>query len=1435
MLKIYKETKVPIRPTAPASIVNIPIPSSSSSSSDTTTLFSSPHPQRRTARFSLQPTASTAAALDDDAPPAKDEDAFAARCLATQGAVYFRQRRTYPRSFLWRVIGEGERFLEIRAVDLTKSGYLEGSGQHLHQQQQQQTQTQTQLPQQQQTQQNKKKQPQQEQHEANLLLRLEFPDAIVPHGVALADSEDHEVLSLFVITMTASGSSRLYTLALRPEFFRRVAAIEENVADWCKVCCPAPLAFARPHRLHAASPYELFVALDSGGLVRLTRRAGEDGSQWSAITFDEKPWGASLRGLVKWSGQQQIRYDGRVLDPNTSNAIATTSDQAFVFVVGLNHTLKIWNLASNKLVASKDLLNRPTQHQDAAPATLNPSESAFIRVFNAERAMDGEIYYAVTYSPLDDGQFKFWAVKGGLTSQLVVEDLFPDTKLKPADPDPSGSVFWNIADFQIKSMEEGRHMVLWVLWRNNNLYQIFSLHFNLEDLESSWRNNWTGMALETRVDETPPSFLPSDIADPTEKWLEYLFYPGRYSREVLATSLAIYQDAMKIKPLTGLSKRSTPLQQQLCSTISESVALRKFNDAEIDFTKYRRETDAKWRQLWQIAEDLNKRRSEAISLSYDAYSDLPWLLFSDGCGLIRECSSTELLAHNDGRTLREQRRTLEDSWHHRNLTQELGDQSDLAARLIDAAASFRKKFTPELSQACATALNAELFTEPSLSAPERVAAFHAQSKLAELITDDMFDSMFANIDSAIGFKKLTSDLFFSVIDTMPLGFPGKDSDLISTDFGRTVTVQGTLETIWLSKQVLNDLLLLAVFVETELTQEDGVQFDGVDLFATLVDLLKEYEMMIWLGSNVRAWPGDSHHGAVTNPSSPVKGSGTADRQEQRLSTILEDLFAIHIKPRPTFGVPQTFTLTQQIRDVMSWITRQGEVTFPNILVFIQCDLLASGNIDLASDFLRFQPNTAWSTYVKGRLYVARSEFDTAAIYFQKAAYILSHGKAVGNLHEMSSNLLDIISVDSFYNGLPKYFQHILSLFEHARAFSHVADFARLALQALESDPRKNEPDSDYVYLRTDLLSRLFHASLKTCRFDVAYSALSRYSDTALQKSALTSLITTVLAASGPGPTGLQKILRFPISLAPNLASHVDEILLSLAKKQSTFGRSQGQTLPTAPWQDKRDIPDYQRVLLAYRVARNDIRGAAEVSYQAVQRLRATRDRGFYSTRALIGRNNNGADNRPAQDVDEDDLESKNLRNELLSLINLLACMDKSEAYILVETPATPEDNNNNNNNAAAVGTTARPRSDSVISTAAADDRSVFMDSANTPSSKSPRPSFSFNGTQQQQQQQSPRSSFGALGSSPAGGRKFSVSSSSGAGAGAGAGGASGSQSEQGRFTRRVIVTLEDLRREYQAELDRVSRIENGDWEFGGVEGGDGDGDEDEEMMVDDSL
>jgi nuclear pore complex protein Nup160 len=1092
---------------------------------------------------------------------------------------------------------------------------------------------------------------------------------------------------------------------------------------------------------------------------------------------------------------------------NVANAIATTSDETYVFAICLNHTLKIWNLATNKLAATKDLLGRPMD-PDAVPYTLNPAETSFIRVFNAERAMDGgHRFYVVTYSPFEEGRFKFWAVKGGLTSDLVIEDLFADAVFRPVDPDVTGNMFWSIADFQVKPVEEGKGMELWVLWRNHGLYQLYTLHFDLQTLVADWSNNWVSTAFETHRQEPLPAPTLEDVEDPTEKWLAYLLHPTRYLPEVLETALAVYQEALRPLSSTssGVLKKDVPLAERLCSTIAATVSLRKYTEDEMDYARFRMDTDAKWRQFWQVAEDLNKRRFEPVSLAYDSFNEMPWLLLSDSCAVVRECNTAELLLHNSSSDLREEAPKIVDRWRHRNLHAELGNLYEQASSLMKVAAEFRKKFSAELDAACRAALEVEIFSEPSSSIVDRMDSFRERCEFGDRISNKTFEGLVAALNEYLDAENLSRDPFYAIIDTIPSGFSAKDSGLLSTYFGSRVAVSGALETVVLTRQILYELLILVTFVDGEIEQGERSNFDAADLFSTLIHSLREYEMIYWLISNVRKCP-DRAANTGAEASTPVfslKEKKSNQNKNLRTATILEDLFVTDIKPRQAIGVPQSYTLTLGIRDVLAWVTRPGEVAYPNALAYIQCDLIAKNDIDLAWDFLRFQASTSWATYVKGRLHVAMAEFDIAAIYFRKAAYLLCKlntldlnmdipltntpfvacGKPLGNLHEMSSTLLDLVSVNCFHNGIPKYYQHILSVFEQVRSFSHVAEFASLALQALDSEAWA-EHDPEYTSMRTDLLSRLFHASIKTCQFDQAYSALARYQDLALQRSALSSLITSILAVSGPGAAGIKQILRFPTALVPNIASHVDEVLVSLARKQIAF----------TSWTDidnnevDASSTDYTRILQAYRIARNDYRGAAEIAYRNVQRLRKARDA---PSSALVRTSRREVE---VTGVPEDDLESKEIRHELLSLINLLASVDKGEAYILVETgplasfsAGTPSPQQN------------RRQAD--------DDGNVFMEDADV---ASPTP---FEARRRSSSGASIRPTVRRDSRSSISGRRPSVSFKP--------------QVEPPQ--ERVIVTLDHLRREYQSELDRVSRIERGDWEFGLL------GDEDEEVDNDDTM
>lgn len=398
--------------------------------------------------------------------------------------------------------------------------------------------------------------------------------------------------------------------------------------------------------------------------------------------------------------------------------------------------------------------------------------------------------------------------------------------------------------------------------------------------------------------------------------------------------------------------------------------------------------------------------------------------------------------------------------------------------------------------------------------------------------------------------------------------------------------------------------------------------------------------------------------------------------------------------------------------------------------------------------------------------LGNSHINGAALTFCHIAY----GKAVGNLHEMSSNLLDIVSADSFYNGLPRYFHHVAGLFELARAFVQVTDFACLALQALEASHNKGDRNPDDTNLRNDLLSRLFHASLNIHRFDEAYSALSRYTDLALQKSALTSLVTTIFTASGSARIGLETILRLPLSLAPHLLFHIDEILMSLKNKRNSHNPLLMHPPATAGLDYPSNTLECCKLLKAYRIACNDFRGAAEASYQIVCQLRHARDRPSLGSFIPSGM-------QDSPDTVADDSFSKELRNELVCLINLLVSLKSNEAYIVVESTESKGIESGNigiqqtSSEAPSMKVTTGLSTNDIDSSISNDQLMWDVDSS------SPVTAGTWNSSHHNREGKN-------------------------------------DQNSQANHHKRVVITIEDLRREYQAELDRISRIENGDWEFG---------------------
>ncbi|EXJ82152.1 hypothetical protein A1O1_08221 [Capronia coronata CBS 617.96] len=1186
----------------------------------------------------------------------RNEDTFTANILSCQSSIYFRQCKSYPRTFYWSVVHNG-RILQVQCADYARSEI--------------------------------------DVKEAYYTLRFEFQDRILPRGVCFADLETVDELHAFVCT----DKNEIFNLQLPTASFRDPESlIHESINRWCKPVEDSSLRIDKIHQLSVNSPLEAFLSFTSGKLQRLTRRSTN--GAWKQDNYNEKSWPVSLRDIVSRRGFHTIEYGHHHFDARTAQSMVASPDGKLLFTVCLNHTLRVWNLLEGGLVATKDLLDVQRDPNDRTH--LNPVEDAHIQVFK----VPSERYPSlITYTPHDGGQFKIWDVRGGPTVSTVIEDKYPGLKLSAPDPDPSGNTVWSMVGFKLDPGSDLKPARIWVLWRNHNYHQLYNCLLEFGDLESSWASNWVKCNPTAASKNIAPDFVKADGVDPASKWLEFFFSPGRYTVATLETSLAMFAEATAVK-LSPAQKGAT-LRQRLCAVVAASVALRKYEESEFDYDRFGADTDFHWRNLYRIAENVNESRNAPLALAYDAFNEMVWITMADKFCAIRECSKIELLQQNRMEDVQDLESVAARTWTHRKVSADDGESfSDMAA-LMTAAKRFRGSFSAELLRDLNLALDEDFSVDAEYVTPNRILGIYNSIGFQDAISDDVFDQLQQDLATIGGLSSLNNELFLAILELLSTRAKRPKSSMRNTLFGHVLLSAGVLDIMVAQRDLLVDLLALAVFAEGELGSEEArtTVFNASELFHDIVPLLKLCERNIWLASHSRLVPleimgSDGRPNAARRPSTSVV-------ENRRWVTILEDALSKAVRPQPAVERPLMYVITDQLSEIDDWVSGKDTIALEDGAVYLECDLLAQREFDLATEFLRFQPSTAWSNYVKGRLAIAKGEYDMASNCFRKASYGLACGKAVGDLVALSAGLLSMIEAESFNSGLPSYLHHITTLFESANAYSQVAYFAHLTLEALQTGQK--EPSAGF---RADVLSRLFHAELKLSRFRRAYDALVQLPDAALQRSCVSALASTLLDSerSITGAKGtVQTLTSFPWTMHPHLARHLDQYLVSLVGTKGTLGG-----VKTTHWPAGDTEFDYLSIMYAIRLAQKDYRGALAVLYD---RLRVTR-------RLARARH---------------DPQATSLRQALLALINVMACLTPEEAYILAE----------------------------------AEEKTGPLQSARDAADN----------------------------------------------------GASISDKR-----RRIIITLEDLRKEYQHILDKCSRIERGDFDFEV----DGESDDDAELPANQS-
>jgi hypothetical protein len=1035
---LYKEARLNIEPAFPGSTIAFALPAS----------FHSTFGSRPT----VKRTVLTEYYVD------KDEDAFTRRHLATDGSMYFRQHHGYPRSFLWRVL-DNRKMLEIQAVDLDHELS--------------------------------------DKFEANLTILLQLPSPIRPFCVAFATPTDRDALTVFAITT----ANELYTITLHRDFFAKPAASEQDMETWCKRAEPLLFSGRIPYRLVAESAEELLVTLDDGAICRMSW--DQANNTWDGSRYQQNNW--SMRGLLSWKAQPTVRFENADFATSAAAAVAISPDKTHILSVCLDHSIRAWNIASGKPGAHVDLLGADQVALEKANTSysLSPSQSTLMQVVEVLGGAGRADYHIVTYSPKQH-QFRFWGVRDADDTLDGLYDAAIQSELIPPIDELMNTTVWTLEEFHVLPGPTGwRGSKIWIRARSGPSSRVYSLDFDLtndpETITQVWKNDWVSvdsgpLTVEAlRANPANPTRQETDAdqadSDSTERWLEFLFYPGRFTTATLETSLLIYKRGLEqARSSRSLSKGS--LKERICAAVTGLAATGK-----LDSGQFSDAVAAQWQAYYGLVRDLHKRRGESLSLVYDKDTAKPWLVLSDHISAIRNCSEHEITALNTAaisgsRTLNKPLRKALDTSASRDV-----------ARLLNAASSFRQRLPSFAQQEVQRFVEMDLLQSRNITIIDRMESIEGESGLSQQVSDDDVTALVEELGTEV--KDITTETFLRAITTLGYEEDGKlQSRKQIARYGLSALLRVSQETLEADHSTLLDMLVLVLFMFTELEGETLDEFDASQVFAELLKGYKDCMTVSWMARTV--WAHQSHTGpASENVNRTLSETLKTGRKLPITQTVLEGAYGGRAFEVPLPKDTNANLLTYWSR---AWLTSIfAGLIYENVVEDTMGILLSSKEYDLAMDFSKFLPESYWASYLKGRLYIALGDNALAAVCFQKPAYYLCKHisikvryktltfAALGPMFNVedqdTAGLVSEVERNSFSEGLAHYYSHVIGLFEKVKAYSYVADFAQLGLRSLVG-----QEDEE---LKTDLLQRLFTASIQTSKSQDAYSAMTRHSDAAL--------------------------------------------------------------------------------------------------------------------------------------------------------------------------------------------------------------------------------------------------------------------------------------------------------------------------------------------------
>jgi hypothetical protein len=704
--------------------------------------------------------------------------------------------------------------------------------------------------------------------------------------------------------------------------------------------------------------------------------------------------------------------------------VSDEEDSQHLITICLNHMLRIWDLKTGKITAEKDISGeQEDEQQGQARHLMAPAQRQLLQVIDMPGRQE---YFLATYSPKQH-QFKFWAVEDADGGSRGIREMRPDIDFTPPIDDLMDTSVWNLEEFYVRPSRGSRQTELWIRVRSGPTSQVFTVKFdpfdfghkhhetNKKEVLRAWRDDWVAISsgrqtveyLEALIPGPPPAEpVAIQVADAADSWLEFLLYPGRFTVSTLEAALHAYnQDHNRTVSQTSLKN---PLKDRISSAILATVGSGQLYSSE-------QEDDSavfgRWKAYWRLVRELHKQRGDPISFVMDPHDQLPWIVSSDSVSPIRTCSELELV----------------------NLNRPIADQipdpeqilSDSMGALLRLARNFRGALSDSFQAGFERAIRVELLEEPSMSINDRMSAIQKSWSLTDELTEDDVEGFEASVKQLGGYVIFTTESFNRVINCMQqLANQGGIPKEQITRFGVKSLIRSAQETIFMNTEAILDLLLMLLFLVDEFEPDDlraivteksddmdlmdaddadeERSFNAGEIYTTLLKGLREQSVLNFLTTNMRQEGPKRRHrtsSIIGDNDGRRMSSSTSIVEPVYTCTLLESMFIgdwAQLRCEEEMPIPNLLTYLCR-----AWLSELQVGQYDSFTAHVLADLIKHGDYTLATDFLPYVPPTGWSSYLRGRLYLATGDYDDASTWFKKAAYTMC--KLIAALREIYAN------------------------------------------------------------------------------------------------------------------------------------------------------------------------------------------------------------------------------------------------------------------------------------------------------------------------------------------------------------------------------------------------------------------------------------------------